>query len=191
MEYGPKTFRELKHYIRSDLQYVSGHPYRTLFSRYFGEPGLRYTFWLRFTRYYFLKGKAFFPLFLLSRLIMKHYAYKHSFDISFRAQIGPGLTIAHYGYIIVTSNTTIGRNCTLRPGVVFGKKLTQNEPGAVVGDDVNIGVGAVVVGHVTIGDRVVIGANSVVTKDVPPDCVIAGAPAKLIRRLNAQETETP
>ena len=181
MEQGPSTLRELRHYIRRDLQYVNGHPFRSFFSRYFGEAGMRFSFWLRMTRYFYLKGKPFFPLFLLSRFLMKHFGYKYSFDISFRAQIGPGLTIAHYGYIIVTSNTKLGENCTLRPGVVFGKKLTENTGGAVVGDNVNFGVGSVVIGDVQIGDRVIVGANSVITKDIPSDCVVAGAPARVLK----------
>ena len=181
METGPKTFQALKYYIRRDLMYVNGHPYRVFFSRYFFEAGFRYSVWLRCTRYLYLKGKHAFPLFLLSRLILKHYGYKYSFDISFRAQIGPGLTIAHYGYIIATSNTTIGEGCTLRPGVVFGKKLTATCDGPVVGDNVNFGVGSVIVGAVRIGNNVMIGANSVVTKDVPDNCIVAGVPARVIR----------
>lgn len=185
MNTGPKTFKELKYYIRKDLCYVNGHPYRTLFSRYFGEAGFRFIFWLRWTRYFFLKGTPYFLLFLFSRAIMKHFAYKHSFDISFRAQIGPGLIIAHFGYIIVTSNSVIGSNCTLRPGVVFGKKLTATTGGPTVGNNVNIGVGTTIVGDVKIGDNVIIGANSVVTKDVPSNCVIAGAPARILRYTNS------
>lgn len=183
MNKGPRTLKELSSYIRQDLKFTNGHPVRTFFVRYFFEPGFRYIVWLRVTRYYFLKGKLFFGFFLFSRMILKHYAYKHSFDISFRAQIGPGLTIAHYGYIIVPSNAVIGKNCSLRPGIVFGKKLTAETGGPVVGDDVNIGVGTSIIGDVKIGDRVVIGANSVVTRDVPSDCVIAGAPARVIRSL--------
>lgn len=185
---GPNTLKELSYYIRRDLKYVNGHPYRTFFSRYFGEAGFHFSVWLRLTRYFFLKGKAYFGFFLLSRMIMKHYAYKYSFDISFRAQIGPGLAIAHYGYIIVTSNSIIGENCTLRPGVVFGKKLTEATGGPTLGDDVNIGVGTTIVGDVTIGSRVIIGANSVVSRDVPSDCVVAGVPARVLRSLNNEQS---
>lgn len=180
MNQGPSSFHELRQYIRQDLQFTNGHPYKALFSRYFGEAGIRFSVWLRITRYFYLKGAPFFLLFLISRCILKHYSYKYSFDISFRAQIGPGLVIAHHGYIIVTSNTVIGKNCTLRPGVVFGKKLTTNSGGAVIGDDVSFGVGSVVVGNVKIGNHVVVGANSDVTKDAGSDCVVAGAPARVL-----------
>ena len=128
-------------------------------------------------------------MFLLCRMILKHYGYKFSFDISFRAQIGPGLTIAHYGYIIVTSYMTIGSNCTLRPGVVFGKKLTSRTGNAFVGDNVDFGVGAKIIGDVSIGGNVVVGANSVVTKDVPDNCVVAGVPAKVIKYLEEQQKQ--
>lgn len=187
MEMGPKTFRELKAYVRKDLHYVNGHPWRSLISRYMFEAGFKFVFWLRFTRYYFLKGKKAILPFLLCRMILKHLGYKYSFDVSFRAQIGPGLTIAHYGYLIVTSNTTMGENCSLRPGVVFGKKLTEASGGTTVGDNVDFGVGSVVVGGVRIGSNVTIGANSVVTKDVPDNCVAAGAPARVIRFKNTSD----
>ena len=162
---GPKTFLELKKYIREDLRFVNGKPIRTFFSRYFFEPGFKYTFWLRVTRYGFLSKKRI--LFYFCRIILKHYSYKYSFDISYRAQIGGGLSIAHIGYIIVMKNDVIGSNCDLRPGVVFGKKLTETTDGAIVGDNVSFGVGSVIVGNVNIGSNVIIGANSVVTKDVP------------------------
>ena len=184
---GPSTLKELKHFIRRDLKWVGGHPYRTFFSRYLFEPGFRFTVWLRITRYFHLKGKRFFPLFLLARLRYKHLEYKFSFDISYQAQIGPGLTIAHYGYLIVTSNTKLGADCSLKPGVVFGKKLTKQTDGAVIGDNVEFGVGAKIVGDVKIGSNVIVGANAVIVKDVPDNCVVAGVPAKVIRYLDAKE----
>ena len=123
------------------------------------------------------------PAFIFSRWIYKRLEYKFSYDISYKAQIGPGLTIAHYGYIIVGSNTQLGSNCGLKPGVVFGKKLTENTGGARVGDNVEFGVGAKVVGDVRIGSNVIVGANAVITKNVSDNCVVAGMSAKIVRYL--------
>jgi serine O-acetyltransferase len=50
----------------------------------------------------------------------------------------------------------------------------------MIGSDVEIGVGAKIIGPVTIGDRVVIGANAVVLNDVPSDAVAVGVPARVI-----------
>ena len=174
----PMTFKDLRFYIRRDLGYVNGNVIRSFISRYFFEPGFRFVVWLRLTRYFYLrKSLLFYP----ARMILKYYSHKYHFDISYRAQIGPGLQIAHFGYIIVMSNTTIGAGCRLRPGGVFGKKLTQETKGAVVGDNVEFGVGAKIVGAVHIGDNVIIGANSVITHDIPSDVSVAGAPARVLR----------
>lgn len=178
---GPKTYKELKEYLKQDLKYTANRPVRTFLSRYVFEQGFKYIVWLRMTRYAYLSKRRL--LYFFSRLILKHYAYKYHFDISYQAQIGPGLVIAHYGYIIVMKNDVIGTNCTLRPGVVFGKKLTEKTGGAVVGDNVDFGVGSVIVGDVNIGSNVIVGANAVITKDVPSDCVVAGVPARVIRKM--------
>ena len=185
MMVGPSSLKELRYYIRKDLKWVNGHPWRSFFSRYLFEAGFKFSVWLRITRFLYLKGKRAFPLFVFARMIYKHLEYKYSFDISYKAQIGPGLTIAHYGYIIVTSNTVLGVNCSLKPGVVFGKKLTSQTDGAVIGNNVEFGVGSKVVGDVSIGSNVIVGANAVITKDVPDNCVVAGVPARVIRYLEA------
>ena len=178
---GPKTLKELKAYIKKDLKYYGNKPVKTFLSRYFFEPGFKYIVWLRRTRYCFLSKKK--VLYAFCWIFLKHYANKYHFDISYQAQIGHGLVIAHMGYIIVMKNDIIGSNCYLRPGVVFGKKLTETTGGAVVGNNVSFGVGSVIVGNVTIGNNVIVGANSVITKDVPSNCVVAGVPAQVIRKL--------
>lgn len=94
------------------------------------------------------------------------------------ARIGPGLCIYHYGGILVNSQIEAGRNLTLTQGVLIG----QADSGIPrLGDDIAFGVGARVIGGVTVGNRVVIGAGAVVTKSFPDDTVIAGVPARVIR----------
>ena len=96
---------------------------------------------------------------------------------------GPGLMIYHSAdFIWVGGACKIGRNCTLRPGVVFGRKTIKPNPDyVVVGDNVEFGVGARVIGCVKIGNNVKVGANSVVTKDIPDNAIVAGVPAKIIK----------
>jgi serine O-acetyltransferase len=75
----------------------------------------------------------------------------------------------------------IGKNCTILPMVLIGKK----RPGPcmiTIGDDCYIGVGVTVLGPVTIGNNVTIAAGAVVTSDVPDNVVVAGVPAKVVKK---------
>lgn len=90
---------------------------------------------------------------------------------------GPGLSIAHYGSIVVNSRARIGKFCRIHSATNIG---VANGGVPTLGDYVYIGPGAVIYGDITIGDGAVIGANSVVNKSVPPGVTVAGAPAQII-----------
>jgi serine O-acetyltransferase len=94
-------------------------------------------------------------------------------------EIGPGLRIHHFGNIFVHSNVKIGANCTLRQGVTIGNR---HESGGVptLGDNVDLGAYAQVLGEIRIGDGARIGALSVVLQDVPPGATAVGIPAKIL-----------
>lgn len=92
---------------------------------------------------------------------------------------GPGLGIVHYGTIIVSEGAHIGENCRIHADVNIGANAGSSVA-AQIGNNVYIGPGAKIVGEVTIGDNAVIGANAVVTKDVPPSCTVGGVPAKIL-----------
>ena len=178
------TVKELKQCIKQDYEIINGRiTLKGFLKSMLLEPGFKYIFWLRLTNYLWLKRGLWRILFILSRCILKHYSYKFSFDISYRARLGPGLNIAHHGYIVVPSNTSLGENCALRPGVVFGKKLSEPRGGASVGNNVSIGVGSKIIGDIRIGNNVIVGANAVVTRDIPNNCIVAGIPAKIIRYI--------
>ena len=100
--------------------------------------------------------------------------------------IGPGFRIYHVGdFVHVGSNVRIGKNCTMLPGVVFGNKTEKPDTRIVtVGDNCYFGLGVKIFGPVHIGNNVTIGANAVVIKDIPDDCIVAGIPAKIIKRYN-------
>lgn len=96
---------------------------------------------------------------------------------------GPGLAIFHTGdFIFIKPTASIGCNCTLRPGVVIGQKHTGEKPQPVqIGDNVDFGIGVKVFGSLKIGNNVSIGANAVVTHDIPDNAIAGGIPAKIIK----------
>lgn len=97
--------------------------------------------------------------------------------------IGPGFRIYHAGdFVHVGPNVKIGRNCTMLPGVVFGNKTeVPDDKTVIVGDDCYFGLGVKILGTVKIGNNVTVGANAVVTKDIPDNAIVGGVPAKIIK----------
>ncbi|MEO6353628.1 MAG: serine acetyltransferase [Oxalobacteraceae bacterium] len=94
-------------------------------------------------------------------------------------RIGPGLRIWHFGGIFIHPQTVIGSNCTLRQGVTIGNRQ-QDGPVPVLGDDVELGAYAQVLGGIRIGNGCKIGAMAVVLCDVPDGATAVGAPARII-----------
>lgn len=94
--------------------------------------------------------------------------------------IGPGLSIAHIGTIIIANNAKIGANCRIHEGVTIGATNGSNES-ALIGNNVFIGSGVKIIGKVIIEDDVAIGANAVVTKNILEKATTwGGIPARKI-----------
>src|SRR4051812_14377431 len=94
------------------------------------------------------------------------------------ARIGPGLRMIHPANIIIAAGVEIGENCLIFHEVTLG---TSGMPGRPkIGNNVDIYVGARILGGVVIGDRSMIGANCVVTSDVPPDSMVIPAASRTL-----------
>lgn len=92
-----------------------------------------------------------------------------------------GLTLYHFGSIVVNAACQIGKNCCIMNNVNIGANQ-GNLKAPIIGDDVYIGPGAVIFGEITIADGCYIGANAVVNKSfTEPNSVIVGIPAKVIK----------
>jgi serine O-acetyltransferase len=103
-------------------------------------------------------------------------------DLPCEVTIGHRFRIEHFGGIIVSGDTVIGDDCILRNGVTIGMKKI-GEPGSpVIGNRVEIGAGAKILGKIHIGDDAQIGANAVVIRDVPAGHIAVGIPARNIPR---------
>lgn len=142
----------------------------------------QYILHLRLIEYYKDKGLLFKLIYLLHFLRYKRLSFKLHLII-YPGTIGPGLRIYHIGgFTHVGKNVRIGSNCTLQPGVVFGNKTEdEDERPVIVGDNCYFGLNAKILGPVTIGNNVTVGANAVVTKDIPDNAVVGGVPAKIIK----------
>jgi serine O-acetyltransferase len=101
--------------------------------------------------------------------------------LPFTAEIGKGLYIGHFGGIILSTKTIIGEYCNISQGVTIGQAGRDGKQYVPrIGDRVYIGPGAKLFGKITVGNDVAIGANAVVTKDLPDNSVAVGVPAKIV-----------
>ena len=110
-------------------------------------------------------------------------------ELPCEATVGRGFVIDHFGGIIISGYAKIGDNCRVRSGVVVGLSSADDPCAPVIGNNVDIGAGAKVLGRITIGDNVLIGANAVVLCDVPANSLAVGVPAIVKPRKNAGRVE--
>ena len=96
--------------------------------------------------------------------------------------VGRRFRIDHFGGIIISGDAVFGDDCVIRNGVTVGLRHTGIRGAPIIGDRVDIGAGAKILGPIHVGDDVAIGANAVVLKDVPAHSIAVGVPARILPR---------
>lgn len=99
--------------------------------------------------------------------------------------VGRGFVIEHSGGIVVSGFARFGDHCRIRNGVVVGLARVEDPCAPWIGDHVDIGAGAKLLGDIRIGNHVLIGANAVVTRDVPDHSIAVGVPAVIKPRRDS------
>jgi serine O-acetyltransferase len=119
------------------------------------------------------------PFSFLYKLLFKLIQIITGIELPCEVQIGRNFVIDHFGGIIISGYAQFGDNCRIRNGVVVGLSRVDEHFAPVVGDNVDIGAGAKVLGQIRIGNNVIIGANAVVLSDVPDNSIAVGVPAQV------------
>jgi serine O-acetyltransferase len=122
------------------------------------------------------------PLSLLYKLMRTWIQMTAGIELPCETRVGRRLRIEHFGGIVVSGDAVLGDDVVLRQGVTIGLKRTNERGAPRIGNRVDIGAGAKLLGPITVGDGAVIGANAVVLQDVPEGALAVGIPARIILR---------
>jgi serine O-acetyltransferase len=117
------------------------------------------------------------PFSLLYKMAFKWIQIVTGIELPCEAEIGRNFVIDHFGGIVVSGYARFGNDCRIRNGVVVGLSRVEDPCAPIIGDNVDIGAGAKILGPITIGNNVLIGANAVVVRDVPDNSLAVGVPA--------------
>jgi serine O-acetyltransferase len=128
------------------------------------------------------------PLSILYRSLYRKIRNTYGIDLPYSVKLGRRVVIEHQSAIIIHGSCTIGDDCIIRQGVTLGNRYLEKPlESPQLGDRVNVGAGAKILGKVNLGDDVNIGANAVVLSDVPAGKTAVGIPAKILASTNNHE----
>lgn len=179
-----RTKEDLRRYIKADYE-AQGiqNPLKERLKR--GDNWVMFSYLRTLHKFEYYKNA---PPTILRRILKVYFYLKHQhncwkYNIYIASNVvGEGLKIMHPGFRRVGKIVKhMGKNCTILPMVLFGKKTPGLESRCIeIGDNCYFGTGCTILGPVKIGNNVTVGAGAVVTKDVPDNCTVAGVPAKVI-----------
>jgi len=121
------------------------------------------------------------PFTLLYKALYSCVRNVYGIELPFTTKLGRRVVFEHQHGIVIHGYSVIGDECVIRQGVTLGNRGIERPLDAPrLGNRVNVGAGAKILGGITVGDGAKIGANAVVTRDVPPEAVAVGIPARVL-----------
>ncbi|MBY8979324.1 MAG: serine O-acetyltransferase [Candidatus Lokiarchaeota archaeon] len=151
---------------------------RTLIEVLTSYPGIKAVLLYRISHFFWKLNVPYIP-----RYISDIARELTAIDIHPGAEIGSEFFIDHGVGVVIGETAEVGNNVTFYAGVVLGgTNLEQIKRHPTLGDNIVVGTGAKILGPITIGNNVRVGANSVVVNDVPPNCVVVGVPGKIVSK---------
>lgn len=176
-----KSKKDLKTYLELDRQALGLKPRHFMKELLAPNPILKFQRTLRYLEYYSnVPSFRHRILKLITHLRFRRLSLKLGFSIPINV-FGPGLSIAHYGTIVVSRYAHIGAFCRIHACVNIGASGGSNDA-PIIGNNCYIGPGAIIFGGISLADNITIGANSTVNKSHnTKNCIIAGTPAKIIK----------
>ena len=118
------------------------------------------------------------PLSILYRFLFRHVRNVYGIELPYSCKVGRRLIIEHQHGIVIHGEAIIGDDCIIRQGVTIGnRRVDQPRDAPVLGDRVDVGAGAKILGGIHIGNDARIGANAVVLQNVPDGTTVGGIPA--------------
>ncbi|QBC01161.1 serine acetyltransferase [Enterobacter cloacae] len=140
----------------------------------------RFYFWLRIWCYLYQTNKFGMKGFAKRR--MRKLNRANSIDINPLAKIGAGLKIVHFTGIVIRGNTVIGKNAVIRQNVTIGARNDTDEGYTVIGENAEFGANSCIIGDITIGNNVTIGAMSLINKNVPDNHTVYNSKNMIVIR---------
>lgn len=160
--------------IKGDLKRFGNNNFYFTFN---SQPCFRYMVLLRMNKEF----SRYNPFVFILRIWLKKLQTKYGIQIPIHTNIKKGFLMNHYGGIVVNQSVVIGENCNVSQGVTIGNISRGKLQGCpTIGDRVWIGANSVVVGKITIGNDVLIAPLSYINFDIPDNAVVSGNPARII-----------
>lgn len=181
------SHKEMRHYLDIEakklninhfwIQWLTGSEFACIYN---------YMWVLRHLEYYTNKAKTNY-LWKLPKLFF--YIWHRKLRVNYGIHLGPGdagegFHLVHLGFIRCYNIAKLGKNCTMLPMVLFGKRVPSLKEGYLieVGDNCYFGTGCTVLAPCKIGNNVTVAAGAVVTmKEIPDNVVVAGVPARIVK----------